>query len=95
MGQNLIELAQKNSDKYIVGVDPFMNGIASVINTSVEKNIKNILLFPHPVQTFFEKFEKIIFEKVFMLFPDPWPKKKHHKRRLFRTEFVKTILKNI
>ena len=30
-----------------------------------------------------------------MLFPDPWPKKKHHKRRLFRTEFVKTILKKI
>ena len=95
MGQNLIELAQKNPDKYIVGVDPFMNGVASVINTSVEKNIKNILLFPYPVQTFFEKFEKIIFEKVFMLFPDPWPKKKHHKRRLFRTEFVKTILKKI
>jgi tRNA (guanine-N7-)-methyltransferase len=95
MGQNLIELAQKNPDKYIVGVDPFMNGVTSVINTSVEKNIKNILLFPYPVQTFFEKFEKIIFEKVFMLFPDPWPKKKHHKRRLFRTEFVKTILKKI
>lgn len=78
-----------------MGVDPFMNGVASVINTSVEKNIKNILLFPYPVQIFFEEFKKIIFEKVFMLFLDPWPKKKHHKRRLFRTEFVKTILEKI
>ena len=95
MGNNLLELAKQNPEQHIVGVDPFMNGVTSVINTCVQENIKNVLIFPHPAQEFLESFKKIFFEKVFILFPDPWPKKKHHKRRLFQAIFVKKILEKI
>jgi len=95
MGHNLLELAKQNPEQHIVGVDPFMNGVTSVINICVQENIKNILIFPYPAQEFLERFKKIFFEKVFILFPDPWPKKKHHKRRLFQAIFVKKILERI
>ena len=83
MGHNLLELAKQNPEQHIVGVDPFMNGVTSVINTCVQENIKNILIFPHPAQEFLESFKKIFFEK------------KHHKRRLFQAIFVKKILEKI
>ena len=82
MGHNLLELAKQNPEQHIVGVDPFMNGVTSVINTCVQENIKNILIFPHPAQEFLESFKKIFFEKVFILFPDPWPKKKTSQKKI-------------
>lgn len=95
MGHHLIELAKQNPDKYIIGVDPFLNGIAEVIFTCVREKIENIFISACPIQEFLEEFKKLYFDEVFILFPDPWPKKKHHKRRLFQADFIKMILKKI
>ena len=55
MGDNLIELSKKNPNKQIIGIEPFLNGIASVVYSCVKSNINNILLYSHPVQEFLKK----------------------------------------
>ena len=95
MGDNLIELCKKNPNKQIIGIEPFLNGVASVVYRCVKNNINNILIYSHTVQEFLENYKKIFFKEIFILFPDPWPKKKHLKRRLLQVPFLITLLERM
>ena len=93
MGENLIYLSKKNTQSNIIGVDPFMNGMVNVSDYSISNNIKNLYLYPFVFQKFFNKFKKLRFNEIYILFPDPWPKKRHQKRRLVNSDFLKKIFK--
>ena len=93
MGENLIYLSKKNKQKKIIGVDPFKNGMVNVSNYCIQNNIKNVYLYPFVFQKFLNRFKKLRFSIIYILFPDPWPKKKHHKRRIINENFLKQILK--
>ena len=92
MGENLIHLSRKNLQKKIIGVDPFKNGMVNVSDYFIKNNIKNVYLYPFVFQKFLNKFKKLRFDIIYILFPDPWPKKKHHKRRLVNYEFLKELI---
>ncbi len=91
MGENLIYLSKKNIKKNIIGVDPFKNGMVNVSDYCINNNIQNIYLYPYVFQKFINKFNKLRFDIIYVLFPDPWPKKRHKKRRIINEEFLKTI----
>ena len=93
MGENLIHLSRKNLQKKIIGVDPFKNGMVNVSDYFIKNNIKNVYLYPFVFQKFLNKFKKLRFDIIYILFPDPWPKKKHHKRRIVNKQFLSQILK--
>ena len=93
MGENLIYLSKKNKRKKVIGVDPFKNGMVNVSDYCIQNNIKNIYLYPFVFQKFFNRFKKLRFSIIYILFPDPWTKKKHHKRRIINEVFLKQILK--
>ena len=93
MGENLIHLSKKNIKKNIIGVDPFRNGMVNVSDYCINNNVKNIYLYPYVFQKFINKFKKLRFNKIYVLFPDPWPKKRHKKRRIVNEEFLKKIFK--
>ena len=93
MGENLIYLSNKNLKKNIIGVDPFRNGMVNVSDYCMNNNIKNIYLYPFVFQKFLNKFKKLRFDAIYILFPDPWPKKRHHKRRVVNEQFLRLILK--
>ena len=93
MGENLIHLSKKNTQTNIIGVDPFMNGMVNVSDYSINNNIKNKYLYPFVFQKFLNKFKKLRFNEIYVLFPDPWPKKRHQKRRLVNGDFLKKIFK--
>ena len=93
MGENLIYLSRKNTQKNIIGVDPFKNGMVNVSDYCMNNNIKNIYLFPFVFQKFFDKFKNLRFNSIYILFPDPWPKKKHRKRRIINEQFLNQIFK--
>jgi tRNA (guanine-N7-)-methyltransferase len=57
----------------------------------IKNNIKNIYLFPFVFQKFLSKFSNYSFHQCYIFFPDPWPKKKHNKRRLVTYEFLKDL----
>ena len=92
MGENLIYLSKKNIKKNIIGVDPFKNGMVNVSDYCINNNIKNIYLYPYVFQKFINKFKKLRFDIIYILFPDPWPKKRHMKRRIVNEEFLKKII---
>ena len=92
-GENLIYLSKKNVKKNIIGVDPYKNGMVNVSDYCMNNNIKNIYLYPFVFQKFLNRFKKFRFNTIYILFPDPWPKKKHHKRRIVNEQFLRQILK--
>ena len=93
MGENLIYLSKKNVEKNIIGVDPFKNGMVNVSDYCMNNNIKNIYLYPFVFQKFLNQFKKFRFNSIYILFPDPWPKKRHHKRRIVNEQFLRQIFK--
>ena len=93
MGENLIYLSKKNKQTNIIGVDPFKNGMVNVSNYTINNNIKNIYLYPYVFQKFIKKFKNLRFNEIYILFPDPWPKKRHQKRRILNEYFLEKILK--
>ena len=92
MGENLLNLADKNKEKIFIGIDPFQNGLANIAKEVFKKKIKNIYIFPYVLEKFFDKYNKIEFNEIYVLFPDPWPKKKHKKRRLINENLLTNIL---
>ena len=90
-GDNIIFLSKKYPRKKIIGIEPFKNGLANIAHTCVENNIKNIYLFPFVFQKFLSKFNNHTFHQCYIFFPDPWPKKKHNKRRLVTYQFLKEL----
>ena len=93
MRENLIHLSRKNLQKKIIGVDPFKNGMVNVSDYFIKNNVKNVYLYPFVFQKFLNKFKKLRFDIIYILFPDPWPKKKHHRRRVVNKHFLSQILK--
>ena len=93
MGENLIYLSKKNIKMNIIGIDPFKNGMLNVADYCINNDIKNIYLYPYVFQKFFNKFKNLRFDIIYILFPDPWPKKRHKKRRIVNEEFIQKILK--
>lgn len=93
-GEHLAELALKHPDIGFVGAEPFLNGVASLLahlSDTHEKGVgkialspnrtDNVRIWPDDVRQLFEKLPDEIFEGIFVLYPDPWPKKRHAERR--------------
>lgn len=76
----------------VIGIEPFKNGLANTAYYCSTNKIKNIFLFPFVFQKFEKKFKNYCFDQCYIFFPDPWPKKRHHKRRLVNYEFLKLLI---
>ena len=90
-GENLIHLSKNNSDTSIIGCEVYEPGIANLVEKIEIENLKNIYIYPKNIFSLFDNLEKNSFQKVFILYPDPWPKKKHFKRRLISEILLEKI----
>ena len=92
MGDATIEIAEKNSDTGYIAIDVHRPGIAKVLREINDRKLENIKVIEHDAV---EVFENMIPDKslsgIHMFFPDPWPKNRHHKRRLIKDEFISLI----
>ena len=95
LGENLLFQATKYPKNHFIGIDPFINGAANVIQKAKELNLNNISILDMPVQKVLDNFSDNFFSKVFVLFPDPWMKNKQKKRRLLNYLFLEKILKKM
>jgi tRNA (guanine-N7-)-methyltransferase len=97
-GEHIIELAEQNPEKTIVGAEPFINGVASLLSRISDKDnrikpeYKNIRIWPDDVRKLLASRPALhTYEEIYILHPDPWPKARHEKRRLLSAEFLKTL----
>lgn len=89
-GENLIAQAKENPSTFYIGAEVYLNSICSLLEAIVEHNISNIGLWQNDVLELLEFMPKEYLNEIYILFPDPWPKRKQSKRRLVNQ---KTLLK--
>ena len=87
-GEHLAAQAKGNPDVGLVGCEPFLNGVAKLLSQIDRDNIENIRIHADDARDIFPDVPDGTLDKVFVLFPDPWPKSRHHKRRLIQTPFL-------
>ena len=97
-GEFIVNQALVNPEKRFIAVEPYINGLASLASKIHSLNIKNITIFPDDALKLINSLPANIFENIFVLFPDPWPKLRHHKRRIIQKEtlniFSKLLINN-
>lgn len=92
MGDNLLERAHAEPNTRFVGIEVHRPGIARVLTQMNKHHLTNIRLIDHDaVEALQYGFYEGSIDRLLIYFPDPWPKKKHHKRRLVQTSFVNLV----
>lgn len=80
-GEHLAHMAAANPDIGIIGCEPFVNGVASLLAHVDERGLTNVRIYNDDVRRLLPVLPDAAFERVFLLYPDPWPKARHHRRR--------------
>lgn len=93
-GKNLIHLAKENPSNMFLGCDVHLPGIGSTLNNCELQSIKNVRFLVGDINEVLTPFGRI-FQNVYIFFPDPWPKKRHRKRRLINKDFLYYISEKI
>ena len=81
-GEHLAEQAERHPEIGFVGVEVFENGVARLVGEIARRGLDNIRIFADDARLLLDRIVPDSIGQVFILFPDPWPKRRHHKRRL-------------
>jgi len=93
--EHLIAQAKANPDVRLIGIEPYLNGVAKALAGVEDYDLKNVLLERGDARLILQAMPDAILDRVFILYPDPWPKKRHHKRRLVQRDFVAELARLI
>ena len=81
-GEHLVWQAEHHPDVGLIGCEPYMNGVAKCLAQVERAAVTNVRLFTDDARLVMAALPERSLARVFVLFPDPWPKTRHHKRRL-------------
>lgn len=87
-GEHLVHQARSNPDVGIIGCEPFLNGVAMLLQKLRETPCENVRIHPGDARHLFDVLPNESVSKAFLLYPDPWPKKRHHRRRFVTQEHL-------
>ena len=94
-GEHLAQIAANNPNIGFIGCEPFENGIASLLAKVKEQGLTNLRVYDDDARLLIHHLPDACLEKLFILFSDPWPKLRHHKRRISApenlTEFARLL----
>ena len=96
MAEHFINQASLNPSELFLGFEPYLNGIANCLKLASLNSVNNFMLWPDDANHILPQIEPCYLSKFYVLFPDPWPKKKQKKRRFINEESlvkIKTMLK--
>ena len=81
-GRHLVELAKRNSEKLIIGSEVYQNGVASTCFSLFQNKTSNVRVFHGDIRILLSSFKHGAVDRLYVLFPDRWIKKRHKSRRL-------------
>ena len=84
-------MASKNPNALIVASEVYLSGIGSLLKNIAKNSLKNIKIFDEDVRQLLLKLPNKILDEIYIICPDPWPKARHHKRRLIQHNFLKVL----
>ena len=90
-GDNIILQSEERKKEIFIACDPFLSGAVKLMKKIKLYSSKNVYFTDLEFWNLFKLIRNLRFNKIYVLFPDPWQKKKHKKRRLINNEFVKKL----
>ncbi len=90
-GENILALAKNNPDVGYIGCEVFTGGVTSLLEDIKRDQINNIRIWHDDALELIKLIPENSLNLVYILHPDPWPKRRHNKRRLINAEFLKSI----
>jgi tRNA (guanine-N7-)-methyltransferase len=95
-GESLAAMAAANPDNNYIGIEVHRPGVGHLLMKIKQGNISNLKIYNHDaIETLEKHFPDDSLSGVHLFFPDPWPKKRHHKRRIVRASFVEMLVKKL
>ncbi|MGM0951724.1 MAG: tRNA (guanosine(46)-N7)-methyltransferase TrmB [Pseudomonadota bacterium] len=92
MGQSLADMAEAAPEQDFIGVEVHQPGVGALLKEVEERGLENVRIYSIDANDVIDLcLPEACLDRVMVFFPDPWPKKKHHKRRLIQPEFVQRI----
>jgi tRNA (guanine-N7-)-methyltransferase len=92
MGQSLVAMAKASPETNFIGIEVHKPGVGRLLHAMVDEEVSNIRVYCHDaVEVLRDCIANDSLDTVQIFFPDPWHKKRHHKRRLVQPEFVATL----
>jgi tRNA (guanine-N7-)-methyltransferase len=90
-GEHLVALAEQHPDIGMIGAEPYQMGVAKLLTKLEEKPLNNVRLYEGDGREIIEALPDSSLSRFFLLFPDPWPKTRHHKRRFLQMEMLDAL----
>ncbi len=89
MGDSLLQMAREQTESSFIGIDVHKPGVGKLLHGIAEHGLSNLRIICHDAQEVLRNcFDPASIDQLLIFFPDPWPKKRRHKRRLVQTEFA-------
>ena len=90
-GEHLLAQAAANRDVGLIGCEPYVTGVVRMVRGLVDARLDNIRLWRDDARLLIDRLVEDSLARVFVLFPDPWPKTRHHKRRFVSTPVLERL----
>lgn len=90
-GEHLVHMAATYPQVEIIGCEPFVNGIAMLLGKIRQADVTNLSLHPGDVRDLFDVLPDGCLSRVFLNYPDPWPKARHHRRRFVTPDYLRPL----
>ena len=90
-GEHLAAEAAAHPDVGFIGCEPFINGVASLLRYAEAAGLANLRIHDGDARPLIAALPEASVDRVYLLFPDPWPKVRHHKRRLVSPAFLDAL----
>lgn len=90
-GEHLVHQAKTYPEVGIIGAEPYINGVAMLLGKVRAAGVDNLRVHPGDARDLFDVLPEASISKAFLLYPDPWPKKRHHRRRFVTPEHLEPL----
>ena len=96
MGQSLVEMAAAAPEKNFIGIEVHKPGVGRLLHSMADQDVSNIRVYCHDaVEVLRDCIADESLDTIQIFFPDPWHKKRHHKRRLIQPGFVEELVRKL
>ncbi len=90
-GEHLAAQAQAHPEVGFIGCEPFINGVAQLLQAVERNSLENIRIFPDDARLLLDALPEASVDRCFVLFPDPWPKRRHQRRRIISPDTLDAL----
>ncbi|MCB1310560.1 MAG: tRNA (guanosine(46)-N7)-methyltransferase TrmB [Sedimentitalea sp.] len=90
-GEHMVHQAAAHPEVGIIGAEPYINGVAMLLGKIRRAGLENLAVHPGDARDLMDVLPAASISRAFLLYPDPWPKTRHHRRRFVTPEHLRPL----